>query len=242
MSWRGAAAQGKFDEAADCFRKTLEIRPDSAAAYNNLVSTGKVEFSPEEIKRLTAILNQPNLSVPDRLSLGFALGKALDDLDRYDEAFANYAGANALAKRFRARAGEQYDPAAVHRQIDELIEMYTPSFFQQRRDWGEPSEIPVFVVGMPRSGTTLVQQIAASHPQVYGAGELMDIGILAVSLGGTDVKSAAQGWNLESIKKAAGQHLDHLRELNPTAWRIIDKMPDNVLGLGFISILFPRRG
>ncbi len=164
----------------------------------------------------------------------------MDDLGRYDEAFVRFIEANALVKQLRALAGDRYDPAIMHHLVDEPIETYRPSFFEERRDWGDPSEIPVFVVGMPRSGTTLVQQIAASHPQVHGAGELRGIGILAQSLGETDVKSAALGWKPEPIRKAAQQHLRHLREMNATASRIVDKMPGNILQLGFIAVLFPR--
>ncbi len=233
-------AQGKFDEAKDYFRKTLEIRPNLAAAYNNLISTGKVESSPQEIDRLTALLNQPNLPAEERLGIGFTLGEMLDDANRYDEAFARFAEANALVKKLRAMAGETFDPAMMHRQIDEMIQTYTPSFFENRRDWGESSEVPTFVVGMPRSGTTLVQQIAASHPQVHGAGELGDIGIIAKSLGGTDTGGSPLGWKRDAIKRAAQQHLRRLRELNATASRVVDKMPSNVLRLGLIAVMFPR--
>ncbi len=186
------------------------------------------------------MLNQPGLSAEERIGVGFAFGKVLDDLDRYDEAFPRYAEANALMKQLRALVGDQYDLAAMRRQIDEMIETYTPSFFQERRDWGDPSEIPVFVVGMPRSGTTLVQQIAASHPQVHGAGELTDISTIAQSMGETDLKSTALGWERQAIKKTAEQHVRRLREMNATASRIVDKTPGNILQLGLIAVMFPR--
>jgi tetratricopeptide (TPR) repeat protein len=234
------SALGKFDEAAGCFRKALELQPNSGSAYNYLLSTGQAESSADEVGPLRARLNQPNLSEEDRTGLEFALGKALDDLDRYDEAFACFAEANAREKRLRALTGERYDPAAMHRQIDELIQAYTPSFFEKRREWGEASEIPVFVVGMPRSGTTLAQQIAASHPQAYGAGELKDIGMLAKSLRGTGAGGAAMGADRDAIKKAATQHLQRLREMNATASRIVDKMPANIVHLGLIAVMFPR--
>ena len=170
----------------------------------------------------------------DRIAVGFALAKTLDDADRFDEAFACYADANLLMKQLRATAGEIYDAAAFHRHIGQLIEIFTPQFFAEQREWGEPSELPVFIVGMPRSGTSLVQQIAASHPHVHGAGELKDIYSIATSLGGT------LGWDRESVNQAAERHLQRLRDMNPAASRVIDKMPDNVLFLGVIGVLFTQ--
>ncbi len=184
-------AAGKFDEAADAFRRVMALQPDSAAGYQGLATTGKTTSGPAEIDRLTAMLNQPGLPAEERVGVGFALGKMLDDADRYDEAFARFAEANALVKQLRAMAGETFDPAIMRSLIDELIEVAIPSYFEQRPDWGDPSEVPVFVVGMPRSGTTLVQQIVGSHPQVHVAGELRDINAISQSLGGTDVKGGA---------------------------------------------------
>jgi tetratricopeptide (TPR) repeat protein len=237
-AWNGLGlalrAQGKFDEAAGCFRRMLEIRPNSAIAYQNLISTGRLVTEPADIQRLRALLSDPNLLTDDRIAVGFALAKTLDDADRFDEAFACYADANLLMKQLRATAGEIYDAAAFHRHIGQLIEIFTPQFFAERREWGEPSELPVFIVGMPRSGTSLVQQIAASHPHVHGAGELKDIYSIATSLGGT------LGWDRESVNQAAERHLQRLRDMNPAASRVIDKMPDNVLFLGVIGVLLPK--
>jgi hypothetical protein len=174
-----------------------------------------------------------------RIDAGFALGKALDESGRYDEAFAHYAEANSLVKRFRASVGDRYDPRAVHRLNDQMFEVFTPNYFEQRRGWGEPSELPVFIVGMPRSGTTLVQQIAASHSLVHGAGELGDIADIAKTFGGSDVRSAALGWDRDSVKAVAQRHIQRLQALRGNAPRVIDKAPSNVHHLGLIALLFP---
>jgi len=227
--------QGRFEDAAECFRHILAIQPDNVTAHKNLVNASR-RTSDREIAPLLNILSQPNLSVDDRATAELALATALDDAGRFDEAFPHAALANQLVKRQRASLGERFDPSGFHAHIDRLIEIFTPGFFEQRRGWGDPSELPVFVVGMPRSGTTLVQQIAGSHPQVYGAGELNNIFNLADRLVQTD----APRWSPDSIKDAALQHLAFLANLNSEASRIIDKMPGNVLYLGLISVLFPR--
>jgi tetratricopeptide (TPR) repeat protein len=229
---------GKFEEAADCFRRVLALRPDSAFSDLQLVNTGKVAGAPE-IERLTKLLSNPDLLINDRIAAGFALGKLLDDADRYDEAFTRYSEANLLAKQSKAKKGERFDPETFGAQVKQMVEPLTREFFEQRRDWGEPSELPVFIVGMPRSGTTLVQQIAASHPQVHGAGELPDIHEIAKSFGGTDVLSIPLGWKPGPVKEAAQRHLRRLQAINADACRIIDKMPRNVYRVGLIALLFP---
>jgi tetratricopeptide (TPR) repeat protein len=229
---------GRFEEAAVCFRRALALHPDLAAVHYQLVRIGEVVGGPE-IQRLAELLNNPDLPIYDRIPAGFALGKLLDDADRYDEAFARYSEANLLVKQSKAAAGERFDPQAFGAQVKQMVEPFTPEFFERRRDWGEPSEIPVFIVGMPRSGTTLVQQIAASHPQVHGAGELPDIHDIAKSFGGTDVLSIPLGWKRGPVKEAAKRHLQRLQSMNGAACRIIDKTPGNVYRIGLIALLFP---
>ena len=235
----GLQAQGAFDEAAICFRRMTTMRPDLAIAYKNLAAMSKLSAGQAEIDQLKALLAQPNLAVGQRTATEFALAKVLEDAELFDEAFGHYAQANALVLQQQAQVGERYDSAAFHAHVDILIETFTPEFFKQRRGWGDPSEIPVFVVGMPRSGTTLVQQIAASHPMIHGAGELREIFSISALLGGTDVRQAAQGWKADSLKNAASQHIQTLRAMDSTASRIIDKQPSNLHNLGLISMLFP---
>ncbi len=237
----GAALQfqGEFDEATKCFRKILEIWPDSVYARIQLVAASRQKADPAEIEPLSNLLNQRDLSPEQRIDAEFALGTALDGAERFDEAFGHFETANLLGKQQRALVGDWYDPNEFHAKIDQLIEIFTPEFFEKRRGWGEPSELPVFVVGMPRSGTTLVQQIAAGHPQVHGAGELRAISQIATDLGGTDRYAAVAGWSQELLKKAANRHLDRLRALNSSASRVIDKMPGNLHFLGLIALLFP---
>jgi hypothetical protein len=121
-----------------------------------------------------------------------------------------------------------------------MTHTFTPQFFAERQSWGERSDLPVFIVGMPRSGTTLVEQIAASHRAVFGAGELPDIGRLAASLAQGKDLAAAEGWTADAITAMAKAHLDHLRALGGDRRRVIDKMPGNVFHLGLIALMFPQ--
>ena len=232
-------AQGKFDEAQASFRKAIEFRPELVGIYQNLMRTGNRVAGEAEIKRLTEISKQADVSPSERASLQFALGKALDENDSFDEAFAHYAEGNSIAKELRGLAGDRYDPEEERRAFDQMIETFTPRFFQERRGWGDPSNRPVFVVGMPRSGTTLVHQIAASHPDVHGIGESSDIQKIARALGAPDARSAALGWRADAVGKAARQLLGQYRSLNQSALRTVDKQPGNVIFLGLISLLFP---
>ena len=161
---------GRFEEAAACYEKILKIGPDLDIAYASLATIGKLKRDSSEIQQLLSRLDQPDLSIDNRIAVGFALAKAFDDSGRFDEAFARYAEANALVKQQRTDDGNIYDPKLADELIGQLLDVFSAEYFRKRMDWGEPSELPVFVCGMPRSGSTLIQQIAASHPQIHGAG------------------------------------------------------------------------
>jgi tetratricopeptide (TPR) repeat protein len=223
---------GHFDEAADCARRALAIHPGNAQAHA-LLSSLSLSAGDSQIASLVKDFHDPQKTVGERATLGFALGKHLDDAARFDDAFSFYSQANALILEMRAAAGGRYSCELFTDRVNELIARFTPQFFAGTRDWGESSELPVFVVGMPRSGTSLVEQIAASHPDVTGVGELKDI--LNI-----DTELAGKTWQQDEIRKLAGEQLARLRARDPSAQRIIDKMPANVETLGLIATLFPR--
>ncbi|MGD0139305.1 MAG: tetratricopeptide repeat protein [Tepidisphaeraceae bacterium] len=231
-------SQGKFEEAASCFRRFLEQCPESEVGigYANLASTGRVAADRKEHQRLMAVLREPNSPVDNRVAAGFALGKFFDDAGRFDEAFACYAQANSLWKEIRAAAGDRYRPELVRCNVDHLIAEFDRDFFENRRGHGERSELPVFIVGMPRSGTTLVHQIAASHPRVHGLGERTDVYEIAKTLEGND---AALRSNADAVRAAAKEYVGRLGAIGGGASRVIDKAPNNVNWLGLISLLFP---
>jgi hypothetical protein len=151
---------------------------------------------------------------------------------------AHFDKANALLKASRAAQGERFESAGFSRWIDKIISKFSAQCFLERREWGESSELPVFIVGMPRSGTSLLEQIVASHHQVFGAGERKDIGRICLKLGEGNM-TAVEKWTEQTARKAAKEHLEHLQLIGGDAARVIDKMPDNVQTLGQIAILFP---
>jgi tetratricopeptide (TPR) repeat protein len=235
LSW-ALRLLGRFEEADACVKRLREIDPNDSLAVRHLPSEGQPRES-EEIEHLVAMLDRGNPSIPDRITTGFALGRQLDNAGRFDEAFARYAAANALVRKNWPRTGDRFDAATFARNVDRLIEAYTPETLADAAASGSVSELPVFIVGMPRSGTTLIEQICASHSLVFGAGELNDISRLATTLAQEKVD---RGQVAEARRQAADAHVQRLHALGRGAARVVDKMPDNVLFVGTIALLFPR--
>jgi tetratricopeptide (TPR) repeat protein len=229
---------GRFDEASLCFDRMGKIAPGRLEAYRGLATPGPAPSDAEQISRLAAELERSDNNAADRVVAGFAIGRLLDSSDRYDEAFERYRVANALVRETNDAAGTRFDCSAFRQRVDLLIRHYAQDRFAE--PLGGASELPVFIVGMPRSGTTLTEQIAASHSQIFGAGELPDIGWIADTLaGGGKREVAARRADAELALRLGHRHLLRLHELGGEAVRVIDKMPDNVLHLGLIAQLYP---
>jgi len=226
-------ALGRFDDAVAAYRRAIALDSDFPDPYRNLAACRELTTADAEIAGIAALADRADLPAEERVAAGFALGKALDDSEQYEEAFAAYDRANRLYRAARAEAGDRFDAAELTRAVDRSIAEFTAEFLAGIRGWGNPSEVPVFIVGLPRSGTSLVEQIAASHSRVFGAGELRIIGETAAVLG------PANGWTREAVRRAADSHLERLRALGSGAERVIDKMPDNLFMLGVIAALYP---
>lgn len=229
---------GRFDDAAQAFGRSLEIRPSAAVTMQ--LGTMEQQTDRRQVNRLAARLIDPQVSAEDRVLTGFALGKMLDEADRFDEAFAAYARANALFKEVSERRGCRFDIDRLQAEVAATIGSFTSGFFQERSSWGDASEMPVFIVGMPRSGTSLVEQIAASHSQVFGAGERSDIGIIRSRLAAGEQGDSPAHWDQQAIFSEARAQLERLTAIGGGAQRVIDKMPSNLLQCGLIAMLFPR--
>jgi hypothetical protein len=176
----------------------------------------------------------------EQIAAGFALGDVLDESNRFHEAFAAYATANAAFKELSAKDGFRFDGDDLHKTVDELIETITPDSLRCRSDFGQQSELPVFIVGMPRSGTSLVEQIAASHSRVFGAGELMDIPLIRARLAETVFPDSPRHWQRHWHRHLAKIHLARLAMLAGNAERTTDKLPVNIMNLGLIATMFPN--
>jgi tetratricopeptide (TPR) repeat protein len=228
---------GRFEEADQCLERLREIDPGDLRAIRHVPATGQQRRQPAEIERLSAVLDLLETNVEDRISAGFAVGKLLDEAGRYDEAFARYATVNVLVRENWPANTERFDAAAFARSVDALIKTNTTQLFAEAAATGNISELPVFIVGMPRSGTTLVEQICASHSRVYGAGELDDISRIALDLA---AERRDQSRLAAASRRAADAHVLRLHRLGRGALRVVDKMPDNAVLVGLIARLFPR--
>jgi len=239
--------QGDVEQALVHYQEALRLRPDCAQAYyglGELVVAGHHHFTDAQREYIQALVGREDMPLRDRISLHFMLASLSDREDAHAEAVTHYSAGNELRRRFFERRGHAYDAKRHELQIDELIGAFTPAYFQEVRRFGLESELPVFIVGMPRSGTSLVEQILASHPQVFGAGELLDMSRIAEALPGEAGDAAVSATRLarvtpEAAMSLASKYLGRLTQLGGGASRVIDKFPENYLHLGVIFTLFP---
>jgi len=243
------AEQGELDQAEACFREALKYEPKHAAAYGSLGTTLRGKLADEDLEAARRLLAQP-LPRRKQATLHHGLAHALDARGRHAEAGEHLRLANELRLQHLRQQGKGYEPAAHDSFVAQLMAGFNADFFQRTRGWGLDTELPVFIVGLPRSGTTLTEQILASHPQICGAGELRlarDTFELLPRLCSPSAPAVGERgvsfigrYDREAIARAAGLYLERLRPLGPEAVRIVDKMPDNYLYLGLLTTLFPR--
>lgn len=231
---------GRMEEAAEFYRKIIERDPNHAQARYNLSRTGRAgDDGPRDVAEILSLLETPGLSEGERVSLHFSLGKIYDDMGEYEKAFHHFTEGNTLDHR-----PPEYDAAGHDQLIDRLIAVCDADFFAHHRGIGSQSERPLLIVGMPRSGTTLVEQILASHPEVYGGGERSALPD-AVNRLGTMLKlpqTYPEGLNqLDTISACRLADL-YESELPAAAGarRITDKLPANFHHVGLFALLFPN--
>lgn len=232
---------GEPDRAASAYREALKIDPAMSEALANLLGLGRHVDISAEIETATAQMEGGDAR--RRALLGYGLGKALDQQHSHDAAVAAYRMANEAR---RAQAGA-FDRPAFDRRIDAMINIFSQAFFDERRGWGDPSDRPVFIVGLPRSGTTLTEQIIASHPQCHGAGELAILTDLATGTPdrrGTEDPPWPRCAPLLTRDQIEGVGRDYIAEVGKRAdgatRRVIDKQPLNFWHLGLIAVALPN--
>lgn len=227
------ADRGRFAEAEELFQRAITINPDFSFAYFSIATHRKMTSEDAAWLKGAEALLVKRLPLGHEISLRYALGKYFDDVKQYDTAFGNYRQANELTKRY----GSTYDREKLTQRVDQIIGRFDTGFMRQCQDSGSTSELPVFIVGMPRSGTSLTEQILASHPAVFGAGELpfWDVAFAAHSKADLDGKIDAK-----LLAGMAADYLDRLTALSGGALRVVDKMPANFLYAGLIHAAFPR--
>ncbi len=232
---------GKKEEAISCFKETLRINPRTLPAYKELSDLIK----PEEIDGTIAALEKldiRSLPFPDNVSACNALGKLSEKKGEYSRAFEYFEEGNRIRSKI---APISFDPHAFKKSIEIMISVFDESFFTERERDEVPTERMVFIVGLPRSGTSLVEQILSSHSDVFGAGELHHVGSLAreflVEAESMVLTREAVGRiTPEKTEEKASLYLERIREMAGNEKRVIDKMPHNYLYLWMIAIMFPK--
>ncbi|HTU16548.1 MAG TPA: tetratricopeptide repeat protein [Gemmataceae bacterium] len=227
------------------FRTALRHDPHLAGALAHLATMLRSKLPDEDLATLRTMLAEPDQLDGRRAVLNFGLAQALDARKEYAEAAQHLRDANALALKAWRKRDEEYSPERHAEFVSEMLATCTPAFFERVRGLGVASERPVFIVGLPRSGTTLVEQVLASHSQVHGAGELRfareDFEFLPEAMKSSDPEMTCLARiDREAIQTVAQRHLDRLHGLNSTALRIVDKMPDNYMYVGMLAVLFPK--
>jgi tetratricopeptide (TPR) repeat protein len=234
------ADTGRFGEAEDLFGQALSIDPESVDALSGAVRVRRMTPADGDWLASAQRLSGSRLTPQREMLLRFAIGKYYDDVKDYAQAFLNYQRANELAEL----RGPGHDRTHLTRMIDLIIRCHERTWVGRQRAAANSSTRPVFIVGMLRSGTTLAEQILASHPQVCGAGELMFWG---EQLAAVTARACAAGAReicdddrFAAAATAADDYLELLRRTSADAARVVDKMPTNFLGLGLIHAALPR--
>ncbi len=239
------SSAGQLDAAGAAFRAALTLNPRSVPALAGLATMLRGKTPDEDVHQLEELLSMPWMTDNRRASVRFALAQVYDGRGEYARAAEHMVAANAIQKAHREGRGQGHDPVAQREFTSRTIAAYTPEYFARVRGFGNPSTRPVFVVGMPRSGTTLTEQIIASHPRAYGAGERRFV-TLAFGLLPAAMKRHATPFEClpdvtpEAVRLVAGWHLDRLGELNADRDHVVDKMPENFQQLGWIATAFPN--
>ena len=233
----------KIPQSIAAYRQALQMQPTLGEAYWSLANLKTFRFGDAEVLAMRHALERTDLTDEDRLHFEFALGKALEDAQSFEQSFAHYAAGNALRRKAHG-----YDPQANSSFVRRSKQLFTPEFLAERAGAGAEADDPIFIVGLPRAGSTLIEQILASHSRIEGTMELPDLPRIARELAGPrdDEEEGA------FLKRVASLERDQLRALGERylaetrimrktgAPRFIDKMPNNFWYIGLIHLILPN--
>lgn len=240
------ASAGDLDGASSCNRQALKLNPYCVAALSGLLTTLRGKATDEDLHASERLLQASWLTDGRRAQLHFGLAQALDSRGDWARAAEHARAANAFQKNQNEKRGQAYVPDNYRRFIDLLIASFDSDYFARIQGFGRASQRPVFIVGMPRSGTTLVEQVLASHPRIYGAGERRFAKLSFELLPGLLGEKKKPIDCLAQLERGHSQRLAdwHLKRLHERdhgrAARVTDKMPENYQLLGWIATLFSR--
>lgn len=244
-------AVGKKAEAIDSFRTAIKFNPEHVQAHLLLATAVKHKTHDDDMIKMEELLKRKTLDVNQKSFLRFGLGKAYEDLEDYDKAFNNYALANELK-----RSVINYNFDEDRQSIETIKRTFDAELFKRLDNCGYSSDTPIFIVGMPRSGTTLTEQILSSHPDVHGAGELTHIGQLAETFFSQQLKAhlprndemrnqptlqqLSKMLDRQSLEQLGKQYCDIISRYSENYRYIIDKMPFNFINIGMIHLMLPN--
>lgn len=234
------AALGHKEAALNCYREALTKDPNNASAFYHLALARKAEMvslEPALVQRFQERLSEGALSSGERILVEAALGTIAEGQEDYDRAFNHYRNFNAARREQRVAQGERYDRDAHSRFVDSLIAAFPERPVEREGEFASERPRPIFIVGLPRSGTTLVEQILARHESVSAGGELLDLPLLTDAI--EDYPQSVAGLSPERLASLAGRYREALRRIESEAAYVTDKLPNNFLHLGFIARLFP---
>lgn len=235
--------QGLQDEAIAAYRRAIENKPSFGEPWWSLANLKTFRFSSDDLAAMHRQISDPAVDEANRVNLHFALGKAYEDARQYETSFVNYAAANAMY-----RASHPYDPSVIARRCERLMQVFTRGFFDSRGSVGCPAPGPIFIVGMPRAGSTLVEQILSCHPAIEGMNELPELITLARELrelAESDDPGAyadvLASMDADALRELGTRYLERIRVHRKTDRPFfIDKMPNNFLHIAMIRLILPN--
>jgi tetratricopeptide (TPR) repeat protein len=232
--------QGRFDAAMACYGQAIAAEPDFAEAHFNRAEIETFHPGSPNMAALERLVSRNDLSVSQAIYANFGLAKALDDAEEYSRAFEHFQKANSLKRR-----QIKYDEVSALESFRRVSSVFDANLLDRHAGAGEIASAPVFVVGMPRSGSSLVEQILASHPQVHGAGELNDLESATRSVLNSIDRSyrfpdAIAALDAAGLRHIGQDYLARIPVLGNGTIRIIDKMPDNFFRIGLIRMILPN--
>ena len=234
---------GQQADSIAAYRRALAIQPDLGEVWWSLANLKTVRFNPDDIAAMQAALDEPGLNKEDRFHLHFALGKAFEDQGDAEASFAHYAAGNRLRRELI-----DYDAGTIHDHVARSVELFSPDFFSAREGQGCQSPEPIFILGMPRAGSTLVEQILSSHPAIEGTAELPDMPAIARRLDRRKLPGDASHYpecltdfSADQLRSLGEEYLERARVQRFTDRPMfIDKLPNNWAHVGLIRLILPN--
>ncbi|MCP4432270.1 MAG: tetratricopeptide repeat protein [Gammaproteobacteria bacterium] len=230
---------GEIEQAISAFRKAIEIDPGYADAYRSLAKLKKFSVEDEDSVAMEVLYADGSINAEQKMHLAFALGKAFEDIGQFEKSMDYILMANRLKRKmldFSISQAESY--------FNHIKEIFSVEFLKSRNQWGYPDSTPIFILGMPRSGTSLVEQILASHIDVYGAGELPLLSNLAKSFDAAGTSNSfpmtVPSLDQDGLVDLGKCYIDNIRMQSEKCRYITDKMPQNFLLIGFIKLILPE--